>query len=1546
MAKIKKNNDIEQENQKTLPEQKPQKKKKNWFLRLILFFFGFVFLLIFLLFVALNLPSTKDWIAKKGIEYLNQDFKTQISAEKIEIDFFGDVDIYGLKVKDYKGFDFINAKKVKANSDWISLIKDAINGTNSFNFSKILIQEADIQVITYKGDSTANFIRFVDLFDDGKPRDPKKPIFKMNTSIQVENSKLSIVNENLPELEGKWLLSENFQLDIPKLQVKGAEVDAQIKKISFKTPRMSRNYEMKKFAGNFSLREDSLSFRNLIFHTEKSYVAGRVAFHLDKKTRWQDFENRVVLDLDFEKGNYLSGYDLAYFMNRWDNFSPIFFDGKMKGTLNDFQLHHFNLGNEKTKIYAENIKMKKILAQPFDIKALGLSTDFTYKELKQMLPTFVVEKMKNFADDFGRIKYKGDLSLNEKQIVIEKAQLISGIGNADIERFSLVDFSSQMPKYQGFVKVKNLDTYQLSKMKQVGNVSGEFRFRGESFDLEKMKIHTQSRIDYIELLDKKIKNIHLDGLLNRKNYTGLVRVQDAFAKLNLKGIFDFSKPRLFADLKGKIDHLDLAHFIGGDSPHIIVAGHLDAKMAMTDLSDAELDGVFHQIRYQQGQKKYVLNEIKAKTFEKNGLREVEIQAPELAWVQMEGKFKLQELPEMIQNGVQKILVGAEPRKFFKNQFFKAKIGVNQNLLDKFLPELKITPQEMNLRAEYIGSTNDFLLETYLQKMVYTLAQDKKKNKKVVETLQKATDENLLEQNSNQIIAENIALSINTAQEDEQLSLLVDRVEYGNQIFKNISLHGENENHQKLHLSANFLMGTRLEERQDALKHYSINLNQTTDKNRNFVFRFNHTQLKFNNVVWNLDSSEHLDQYLLYNKKTGQISMKNIRVYSDDSSIMVNEGWFKSGEDFRLNGKVENFQIAKLFEMLPNGNSMDFQGLANGEFSLIKNPKALEPIISINIEDMKMGGREMGSLKINAEKTDMPNIFKVESRIVSAGILGGNKLHLEGLIDNNPQEPTMDISVNLNDFDLGFSQQFVSAVFSNMRGKANGTVRISGPMNDIDYSGELTLSQMGFKMNFTGVDYTFDTATIPFSKGFVSLNDIKIKDGSKNVGGSISGFIQFETLENMGVNLIMRAENLMVLNTKQKDNDLFWGMVRGKGDLYISGPLTSLDISTPNMRALNNSIFTFNSASSTGVEEFKMLRFLTKDKEGLVVVEEKKKTGANMNIDFNVGVDKGTTVNVLVGDDAGNISVQGASEGIRFRMARNGAVNLDGVYSVDRGTFTSKTILERTFQIGKGSSISWTGNPMTPELNISAKYSKMVSNMGQYLGTTLPQVNVVLGIDITGTMNKPELKFNISAPDVSSQIKETLASKTANEDEKIIQFGSILALSSFNVSGSGGFGINTGAMAGSVGYGLLLKQLSSVLNTLSNQVQVDFDYTEGSVSSNTSDRISTNANFRISPKIKMKTGLGIPLSASQSANNYFSGEWSMEYEKSNNMIFRIYSKPSNIGLVAGGNQYANQAYGAGVTYSKSFNRWFNKKNKDSLHLNMKNKKDTAQNNTNK
>ena len=121
--------------------------------------------------------------------------------------------------------------------------------------------------------------------------------------------------------------------------------------------------------------------------------------------------------------------------------------------------------------------------------------------------------------------------------------------------------------------------------------------------------------------------------------------------------------------------------------------------------------------------------------------------------------------------------------------------------------------------------------------------------------------------------------------------------------------------------------------------------------------------------------------------------------------------------------------------------------------------------------------------------------------------------------------------------------------------------------------------------------------------------------------------------------------------------------------------------------------------------------------------------------------------------------------IRFKMNRSGNISLNGNYIVDSGEFVSKMILERKFQIVKGSNLSWTGNPMTPQLNIKATYEKVVTNMGEYLGTSLPSLNVQLITNITGTMNKPDLKFNIDIPEVSSQIRETLNTKISNEDER-------------------------------------------------------------------------------------------------------------------------------------------------------------------------------------
>jgi len=324
----------------------------------------------------------------------------------------------------------------------------------------------------------------------------------------------------------------------------------------------------------------------------------------------------------------------------------------------------------------------------------------------------------------------------------------------------------------------------------------------------------------------------------------------------------------------------------------------------------------------------------------------------------------------------------------------------------------------------------------------------------------------------------------------------------------------------------------------------------------------------------------------------------------------------------------------------------------------------------------------------------------------------------------------------------------------------------------------------------------------------------------------------------------------------------------------------------------------------------------------------------------------------MGGDLANISVRGTSERLRFKMSNTGKIEMLGNYVVDNGTFLSKAVLERTFQISKGSNIQWDGNPMTPDLNINATYLRTISNAGQYLQmNNLPPINVQLITKISGKLNDPQIEFNIDAPDASSQLKEALATKLSNKDERIMQFGSILVLNSFNTSNIGGVAdMKVGAVAGSTGYNILFKQLGSVLSAISNEVQVDLDYISGDAASNTGDRANANLKFALSPRWTFKTGLGIPITRADNANaQYLSGQGIIEYDWSKNndgsRLLRMYSKPSNIGLLPGvGNTSANQAYGAGVVYSKSFNSLFksNKKAKNKKSNAMNNKIDSTKN----
>ena len=1521
-----------------MEQAKKDVEKLSWWAKLFLI----VVSVLTVLFLGLSILASLDWTREKAANYalgfLNKDFKVSIEKDSVDVNIFGDVSIYGLKIKDHKNNDLIKAKRLRAGSDWFSIITNS----RDLKFSTLTLENAEVKAITYKGDSIDTFTRLIEKFDQPSPVKHKTP-FKLQARVVIIDSKISIINQNHNGDAGKWLQAEHVNLVAPELKIVGPKIDAKINNFSFKTRRWGKVHVLDTFSTDFSMDNEHLSLKDLSLFTDHSLLQGDLTFHLDKETKWQDFSNKVNWEMNMKPGSKISGYDISYFATKWDNFSPINLSGKMNGPLNNFKLEGFVVAGNNVQINTPHAKFKNLLNGNFNIVTNQISANITYPALRELLPTYVSKKMKNFADPFGTIQYKGAVDVTPKR-VIAKGNAITSIGRANAD-IILNDIDQQNPSYKGVLVVNDFNAAAITKNKAVGLISGKFILDGKGFDVNTLTLRTKSDVAKIEINGKTINNLILDGNLSRKQYNGLVTVNDSEARGKINGKIDFSTKRFLANIKADFSYLNLSYFGVPGNGKTVFSGNVEGKVTFSSINDMNLEAYFNNVIFYAGDQKIDLPKGEIKAFYEGGRRMILVDLPDVARGNIYGKYNLGDLGKMFQNGFDKVLVGNPQKRYFKGQDFTYVFEINQKLVNYFEPSLKI-PQGVRVNGSFEGNTNDLVMNADAPALKYILTK-KEEISQADRILAETNPEYKLEKNKvtkDSVKAENIILRINTAKPEEQIFANIARAEYHKNVFRDINLTGNNENNKILHLVANFKHGSLEDEEKDRLKSYAIYISQSIDENGDYVIKFEPTELKLNNFVWSVDTSSEMAHSITYRKKTKDFLVKNLRLYSDESELFIN-GVYKNAKDFNGDINVKNLEISKLMDLLPQKSNLDLKGVANGNIKIKMSQNYLEPIIDLDIKNIRLNGKEMGNMLVKAQSSNVPNVFDVNAKIVSSDTFSKNQLEVAGTIDNNAKTPTLNLNATLNEFDLGFVQVFVNNIFSNFRGKASGTIAINGPINDINYGGDVAMKDFGLKVIFNGVDYSFQNTTLMVNNGNILLTEpIKISDGRNNSSGTLSlAQINLSNLSNIGANVLVTADNLMLLNTEQKDFDLFWGKIYGKGDLFIGFDSGKLSIAagkdTPTdsvpFQVLNNSVFTLNSNTASSVDEFKMLRFLKEDKTGVVSIDQGVKKGVNLDIGLLIGVDKGSEVNVLVGDEVGDISVRGNSDRLKFAM-KNGKISLDGTYSISSGTYVSKAILEKTFQIEKTSSISWDRDPFNPSLNIRANYYRTVSNASEYLGIgNLPPINVMLQTKITQNLKNPRIEFDVQAPDVSSQVKEALSVKMANLDEKTLQFGSILVLNNFNTSNNGGFGnVDIGKTATNTGVNILLKQLGNVINTISDQFQIDPNLIKGDPNSNTGDRINTDFTLIASPRWKIKSSVGIPISRTTLSNdNTFAGQAEYDISKKNDgaLVLRFYSKPSNIGLGTGINTSANQSYGAGVVYSRSFNSFFKKKQKpkDSL-----------------
>ena len=130
--------------------------------------------------------------------------------------------------------------------------------------------------------------------------------------------------------------------------------------------------------------------------------------------------------------------------------------------------------------------------------------------------------------------------------------------------------------------------------------------------------------------------------------------------------------------------------------------------------------------------------------------------------------------------------------------------------------------------------------------------------------------------------------------------------------------------------------------------------------------------------------------------------------------------------------------------------------------------------------------------------------------------------------------------------------------------------------------------------------------------------------------------------------------------------------------------------------------------------------------------------------------------------------------------RGDDINLFGTYTVNRGFYrlSLQEVINKNFDVLDGSTVTFDGDPMNARLNITARHIVNYVPLKDLSPELTGNVHVNCLLHIGGTLNAPDLTFDLELPQGTEEEKSILRSYTSTEEQKNMQFIYLLGLGKF------------------------------------------------------------------------------------------------------------------------------------------------------------------------
>ncbi len=1080
---------------------------------------------------------------------------------------------------------------------------------------------------------------------------------------------------------------------------------------------------------------------DLKIETSESHIERVFSMQYDSFKDFKNFTSQVTLFLEFNNSHISLG-DMAHFVPALDKHSEdIRLDGIVRGKISKLKGKDLTIKAGEYTFYKGNINLSglpQIKETYIDLKADQATT--SARELASLIPGI---KVTDQMLKLGHVSFTGRFTGFVNDFVA------NGIISSALGEFSS-DINLKLAEnpvesfFSGRLSAKRFELGTMLNMEHIlGTISFDAKVYGNGFDINTITAKLNANIQQIDFKSYNYKNILMDGQLQQKLFAGNLFVNDDNLFLDFQGTVDFNGTKPLFDFTSHIKNGNLKELNLANEPYTLNA---DFYFNLQGSHVDSIEGTFAVANYEIENKgsKYALDTLSISSSLVNQKREIIINS-EIVEAKILGNLQLSKLPTTISSYISNYFpymftLGTPSETTTPDDFtFQVKVLNTKNLTNFFLPELS-NFNNAQISGDFNSGQQKLRLALSIPGLMY-----KKTDFRALSFTVESNEESL------EIIAkiDNIAMSDSMETSDNSFSASINK--------DSITMHlisGADSSVNRFDIFA-FIQNTK-----DV-----VNLSVLAN------------EIILNNKNWDLPDDNNI-------KLTkDQIICKNFKL-THKNQILSLESKVLSDTTSQLLCNFKNLDIYD-FTQLIRFSKHKYSGLLNG-VATIKNPKT-NPGIWANgrLTDLAINGDTIGNLFVDVETNDDNKTIDISANL---GDLLKN-INIAGSYHLNQPDSSLAFRMRVKKLNLSVFQEFLHPVFSNIHGTVTSNLKLTGSLKAPVLSGKAVITDGGTTVNYLKTHYTIPKATVIFKENKIVLRNLMLYDSLENVAIANGAFLH-QYFKKVSLDVAVNTDNLLMLNTTEDDNKIYYGTAFGKGLINFNGLLKNLDIDMKLMTLKGTKIIT-PMLDETSVTKNSFVKFVNSSKQ--VSTSQPYNVnlkGLKVNIDLEITPD--AHGQIIIDPDAGDaIRVNGYGN-IKMSISTLGEFKMYGTFEIAHGdyifTFYNK-LINKQFDIEKGGTITWSGDPYEAIINVNALYKvrassydliKSISEMTEedkliYKKRTPFHVKLLL----TNSLFSPDIDFDIlDVTSLSDHVHRKLLEIKQDKNELNKQVFGLLVLNRF------------------------------------------------------------------------------------------------------------------------------------------------------------------------